>query len=105
MSKNTMKAVIGKAMLDTEFRNALLADSDMALAPFDLTEAEKANLKKIDSETLDTFAQMMETFVNKRLVNLRFSMDDGKPEADLHQAGRGEKGSPPVQPQTPISGG
>ena len=105
MSKNTMKAVIGKAMLDTEFRNALLADSDMALAPFDLTEAEKANLKKIDSETLDTFAHMMETFVNKRLVNLWFSLDDGKPEADLPQESGGEKGSPPVQPQDHISGG
>lgn len=105
MSKNTMKAVIGIAMLDTEFRNALLADSDMALAPFDLTEAEKANLKKIDSETLDTFAHMMETFVNQRLVNLWFSLDDGKPEADLPQASGGEKDSPPAQPKDPISGG
>jgi hypothetical protein len=105
MSKNTMKAVIGKAVLDTEFRDALLADSDMALSPFDLTEAEKANLKKIDSETLDTFAHMMETFVNKRLENLWFSPDDGKPEVDLQQASGGGKGSPPVQPEDPISGG
>jgi hypothetical protein len=105
MSTNTMKAVIGKAMLDTEFRNALLADSDMALATFDLTEAEKANLKKIDSETLDTLAHLMETFVNQRLVNLCFALQDGKPEADLPQASGGEKGSPPVHPQDPISGG
>jgi hypothetical protein len=105
MSKNTMKAVIGRAILDTEFRNALLADSDMALAPFDLTEAERASLKKIDSETLDTFAHMMETFVNKRLGSLWFSVDDGKPEADLHQASGGEKRSPPIRPTDPISVG
>jgi hypothetical protein len=104
MSKNAMKAVICKAMLDAKFRNALLADSDIALAPFDLTEAEKADLKKIDSETLDTFAHMMETFVNKRLVNMGVSLGDGKPEADLPQESGGEKGSPLVHAMNLISG-
>jgi hypothetical protein len=77
MPQETFKTVIGKALLDAEFRNALLADSDLALAPFDLTHAEKAKLRKIDDETMDTSAHLIEKFINKRLANLGFLSDEG----------------------------
>jgi len=69
MTKEAVEAVIGKAMLDPEFSMALLADPDQALAPFDLTEAEKASLKSIDGETMDTLAHVLDTRVAKVLVN------------------------------------
>ena len=69
MTKEAVEAVIGKAMLDPEFSQALLADPDRALAPFDLTEAEKASLKSIDGETIDALAHTLDTRVAKVFVN------------------------------------
>ncbi len=56
MSKTVLESVIGKALMEAEFRQALLADPDQALAGFDLTEAEKASLKNMDSETMEALA-------------------------------------------------
>lgn len=60
MSKKAVEAVIGKALLDECFRLALLADADQALAAFRLTKAEKMDLKRLDSETLDTLARLLD---------------------------------------------
>ena len=56
MSKEAFETVIGKAMLETEFRCLLLADPDQALASFGLTEEETSILKKIDNETLEVLS-------------------------------------------------
>ena len=37
MSKEAVESVLGKVLLEAEFRAALLADPDQALAGFDLT--------------------------------------------------------------------
>jgi hypothetical protein len=66
MSKEAVEAVIGKAVLDAEFRNALLADPEKALAGFDLNETEKASLKSLDSETMDVLANTLDARVSKR---------------------------------------
>ena len=59
MSKEIMECVIGKAVLEAEFRDALLANPDQALAAFDLSEAEKSSLKRMDSETLEALARAL----------------------------------------------
>ena len=62
MSQKSVEFVIGKAMLDPSFRIALMANSDQALAPFNLTETEKHKIKKMDSEMLENMASTL----NKR---------------------------------------
>lgn len=65
MSKKAVEAVIGKAMLDASFRKALLADADLALADFRLTRAEKKELGRLDGETLDILANMLDEQITK----------------------------------------
>jgi hypothetical protein len=69
MSKKAVEAVIGKALLDECFRLALLADADQALAGFRLTKAEKMDLKRLDGETLDALAHMLDEKIKKLRLN------------------------------------
>jgi hypothetical protein len=65
MSMDAFQAVIGKAAVEAEFRDLLLADPDQALAGFDLTEEEVSILKKIDSETLEMLSGTLDTCIRK----------------------------------------
>jgi hypothetical protein len=65
MSKQAMEAIIGRAVTDGAFRNALFARPDVALAGYDLTEGETASLKAIDFETMDSFAGVLDERVSK----------------------------------------
>jgi hypothetical protein len=68
MSKQAVQEVIGKAVTDSEFRNALFANPDEALAGYELTDAEVASLKSIDSETMESFAGSLDERISKALV-------------------------------------
>lgn len=65
MSKEALQAVIGKAVLDSEFREALFADPDQALEGYELTEEEVAALKTIDTETVESFAGSLDERISK----------------------------------------
>jgi hypothetical protein len=65
MSREAFEAAVGKAMLEDEFRDLILADPDQALAGFDLTEEEVSILKKIDSETLDLISGTLDKCIRK----------------------------------------
>jgi hypothetical protein len=65
MSVSAFEAVIGKTIVEAEFRDLLLADPDQALAGFDLTEEEVSILKKIDSETLELLGSTLDTCIRK----------------------------------------
>jgi 23S rRNA maturation mini-RNase III len=67
MSKEAVEAVVGKAMLDAEFRSSLLKDPEAALAVFDLTEEEKAGLKKMDDEILGALVNALDERKSKVL--------------------------------------
>ena len=54
-------------MMEADFRKLLLTDPEKALAGFDLTEAEKVDLKKIDEETLGSMANTLDARVSKRM--------------------------------------
>ena len=56
MSREALETVIGRAVIDEEFRVALFADPDAALAGYELTEEEVAALKRVDAESLDACA-------------------------------------------------
>lgn len=53
MSQKELEAVIGRAIVDQEFRIALFANPPAALAGYELTEAEVAALRSVDAESLD----------------------------------------------------
>jgi hypothetical protein len=59
MSKKGIEAVIGKTLLDEKFRRLLLADPDGALGGFNLNLTEKSSLKRMDSETLEFLAKIL----------------------------------------------
>jgi hypothetical protein len=73
MSKAVMEAVIGKAMLETGFRYALLANPDGALAAFDLLPREKARLKRLDNETLELLAKILNACLSRESQDSRFT--------------------------------
>ena len=66
MSKEAFEAAIGKAVVEADFRDLLLADPDLALAGFELTEEEKTILKKIDAETLDSLGDSLDARIGTR---------------------------------------
>jgi hypothetical protein len=69
MSKEAFEAVIGKAAVEAEFRDLLLADPERALAGFTLTEKESSILKKIDSETLESLGCTLDACIRKLPTN------------------------------------
>ena len=69
MSKEAVESVLGKVLLEAEFRAILLADPDQSLSGFDLTRAEKAGLKRLDCETLDALAKSLDE--QKKKLHLR----------------------------------
>ena len=68
MSRKAMEAIIGKAVLHTELREALFANPDEVLAGYDLSEEEVAALKAIDAETMESFAGTLDERISKLTV-------------------------------------
>lgn len=66
MSKEAVESVIGKSVMDAEFRKLLLSDPENALAGYELTDTEKAGLKNIGSETLEAMGNSLDTRSSKR---------------------------------------
>ena len=50
-------------MLDEDFRIALFADPDDALASYKLMKKERAALSRVDAETLDAFAERLQALL------------------------------------------
>jgi hypothetical protein len=61
MSKEAVQLVIGKAVLDADFRRCLFSAPEQTLRGFKLTAAEKRRLLKVDSETLELMAKILGT--------------------------------------------
>ncbi|NIV38151.1 MAG: hypothetical protein GWN58_54670 [Anaerolineae bacterium] len=68
MSKQEVQEVIGRAVTDSEFRKALFADPDEALAGYELTEDEIVALKSVDAETMKSFAGSLDERISKAFV-------------------------------------
>ncbi len=65
MSKAAVEKIVGRAVLDSEYREALLADPDEVLGEYNLTEGEVAALKAIDFETMESFAGTLDDRISK----------------------------------------
>ena len=68
MSRQALESVIGRTILDEEFRFAVFADPETALVVYELTEDELAALKSLDAESLDACAAMLEEWVHRNLA-------------------------------------
>ena len=58
MAKKDVERLVGRALLDAEFREKLFADPEATIqeAGFDLTEKEIAQLKRVDKEKAEALA-------------------------------------------------
>lgn len=56
MSQQALEAILGRCMLDVDYRALLFADPDQALAGYELSREERAALRAVDAETLDALA-------------------------------------------------
>jgi len=57
MSLETVKQIIGHAMVDAEFRKHLMDNPAAALKGYDLTEDEAALLKDLPSQNFESMAE------------------------------------------------
>ena len=67
MSKNVVELVLGKTLLEAEFRAALLADPEKTLVEYKLTKAEIAFLLHLDGETLEVLASFLNNEKNGKV--------------------------------------
>ena len=70
MSQDGIKQVIGRAVVDAEFKNLLFSNSAEALKGFDLTAEEAAGLRKIPQADFDKLLSDVETRVSKAGIRL-----------------------------------
>ena len=59
MSQESVELAIGKAILNAEFRDLLFAKPQEALSGFNLTADEKRGLLRLDFETLEFIANIL----------------------------------------------
>lgn len=79
MTQRELEAVIGRAIVDQEFRMALFADRAAALDGYNLTETELAALRSVDAESLDACGSIGQRI---RLVCLRAYADGDRGKHD-----------------------
>jgi hypothetical protein len=59
VSRRALEGVIGRAILDAEFRFALFADPDGALAEHELLDSEKSGIRTFDAESIEACASIL----------------------------------------------
>jgi hypothetical protein len=67
MSQTEIERVIGRAVTDAAFRQALIDNAREACKEFDLTEDELDALEKLDAQSLLAFAGTLDKRISKTL--------------------------------------
>jgi Ribosomally synthesized peptide prototyped by Frankia Franean1_4349. len=65
MSQSEIERVIGRAVTDSAFRQALIDDARGACKEYDLTEDELDALEKLDANSLMAFAGTLDSRISK----------------------------------------
>lgn len=65
MSMEAVQTVIGRAVIDAEFRERLIANAREACVGYDLTEAELNALEALDAGSLQAFAGTLDSRISK----------------------------------------
>lgn len=66
MSQEAVSQIIGRAVVDAEFRELLFSNPDQALQGFDLTEDENEVLKNLSQADLEDFSTKLDSRITKR---------------------------------------
>lgn len=66
MSQEAVSQIIGRAVVDAEFRELLFSNPDQALQGFDLTEDENEALKNLSQADLEDFSTKLDSRITKR---------------------------------------
>ncbi len=72
MSQASVEQVIGKLLLDVDFRKAVAANAAEALAAFDLTAEERDALSKVDASSFDAAAGELDLRISKMTIRPMF---------------------------------
>ena len=65
MSQHEVERVIGRAVTDSAFREALIKNAREACKEYNLTEDELAALEALDAESLKAFAGTLDERISK----------------------------------------
>lgn len=68
MSSQAVRTIIGRATTDAAFRSTLFANPAAALAGYDLTQDEIAQLRALDFEAMESFAGALDNRISKASV-------------------------------------
>ena len=68
MSQQSMQAIIGKAIIDTAFRQRMFSDPETALADYELSDGEVAALRAIDFETMECCARTLDDRISRAFM-------------------------------------
>ena len=65
MSQQAVQNLIGRAVMDAEFRKLLFSNPDKAFEGYDLTEDEKTVLRGLDQDEVASFAGKLDERITK----------------------------------------
>ncbi len=77
MSRTVVEQVIGRLLMDAEFRKAFGLNAAQALAGFDLTAEERDAFSHLDPECFETVANDLEPRISKLNVMVHFPVAQG----------------------------
>ena len=77
MSVESLQEIIGRAVMEPEFRELLFNEPDKALEGYELTEEEAASLKRLHPEKFDAVAGELEERIS-RAGGIRPLIDGGR---------------------------
>jgi hypothetical protein len=66
VSQDAVSQIIGRAVVDAEFRESLFSNPDQALESYDLTHDEVEALKNLQQEDLEDFSTKLDSRITKR---------------------------------------
>ena len=66
MSQDAVSQIIGRAVIDSEFRETLFSNPEQALEDYNLTDDEKESLKNLKREDLEDFSTKLDSRITKR---------------------------------------
>jgi hypothetical protein len=92
MSREAVQVVIGKAVTDSKFREALFANPEKALTGYDLTQDEIAALKTIDAESMESLAGSLDERISKAfIIGWQVGDGGGRPKRATRKVTRGKR--------------
>jgi hypothetical protein len=65
MSRQVVQSLIGRAVMDAEFRELLFSDPDKVFEGLDLTEEEEVMLRNLDPDEVADFAGKLDERITK----------------------------------------